>query len=91
MNMARPPRGWLLGVLLTIFIFWFSGLAWEGFRNGKLSLVTSAGAFIMIVALSLNAHQALTNDDYKTAKPYRIGKRMFFVGLVISIVGDRLH
>ena len=80
-----------MGVLLTIFIFSFSGLTWQGFRNDELSSVTLAGAFIMIIALSLNAHQALTNDDYKTAKLYRVGKRLFFVGLVISIVGDRLR
>lgn len=88
--MTRPPRGWLFGVVLTIFIFWFSGLTWDKFRNGELSSVTLAGAFIMIIALSMEAHQALTNDDYKTSKPYRIGKLLAFVGFLIAIVGERL-
>jgi hypothetical protein len=90
-HMARPPKGWLWGVLVTIFIFWFAGVTWEAFRTHESSTVTIAGATIMIVALALEAHQALTNDDYKTSKPTRIGRLMFLAGLVISILGDHLN
>jgi hypothetical protein len=91
MDMARPPKGWLWGVLMTILVFWLSGLTWEAFRDHEASTVTIAGTIIMIVGLSLQAHEALTNDDYKTSKGDRIGRLMLLVGLAISIVGDHAN
>jgi hypothetical protein len=64
---------------------------WEGFRNGELSPISAAGYAIVVVALSLCAHQALTNDDYKTAKLYLIGQRLMFLGLIVYITGKNLH
>jgi hypothetical protein len=57
---ARPPKGWLYGVLLTILIFWGSGVYWEGFRAHEMTPVSAPGAVLVILAMVLRAHQALT-------------------------------
>ncbi len=89
--MARPPRGWLKGVLVTILVFWYSGLTWEAFISHEISRVRLAGSIVMIVGLCLTAHQALTNDDYAKSRTTRIARYIFFVGLCISIVSSNLN
>ena len=82
---ARPPRGWLYGVLIAIFVFWYSGVLWgafqQGERPGKL-----VGGVVMLVASALTAHDALTNDAYRTSRISRVTKVMFLVGLIVYIV-----
>jgi hypothetical protein len=87
---ARLPRGWLYGVLLTILVFWFSGVSWEAFRNQELTTIAWVGALVMQLSQSVHAYQALTNDGYKTSKATLISKRVFFLGVVIFIVGHRI-
>ena len=87
---ARLPRGWLYGVLLTILVFWFSGVSWEAFRNQELTTIAWAGALVMQLSQSVHAYQALTNDGYKTSKATLISKRVFFLGVVLFIVGHHI-
>jgi len=85
---VRPPRGWLYGVVLTILIFWGTGVFWESFRAHEITRVSFAGAAIMIVALVLRAHQALTNDDYNKAKETLISRRLLMpLGIFLFIIG----
>jgi undecaprenyl pyrophosphate phosphatase UppP len=91
MEMSRPPRGWLKGVLVTIFVFWYSGVTWEAFTSHQISEVRLAGSIVMIGGLCVIAHQALTNDDYRTSKATRVANYIFFVGLVTSLAGAHLN
>ena len=88
---ARPPKGWLYGVLLTILVFWGSGVYWEGFRAHEMSTVSSVGAALLVLGTVLLAHQAFTNDDYKTAKETLIARRVLLpLGVILFIVGRHL-
>lgn len=87
---ARPPRGWLKGVLLTIFVFWYSGLTWESFTEHEISTLRLIGAFVMIVGLALTAHQALTNDGYRTSRSTRIGHLLILGGVAVSVVATTI-
>jgi hypothetical protein len=87
---AHPPRGWLWGVVVTILIAYFSATTWDGFRSGEIYNVRFAGSVIMILSLAVMAHDALTNDDYKTSKPTRIGQRFLFFGVALFVVGGRM-
>ena len=82
---ARPPRGWLYGIVLTIFIFWYSGVLWQAFREGERH-GKIAGGVVMLAASVLTAHDALTNDAYRTSRIHRVSKVMFFIGLVVFVV-----
>jgi hypothetical protein len=85
---GRPPRGWLYGVLLTILIIWVTGVFWEGFRAHEISPLRFAGGAITILAMVLRAHQALTNDAYRTAKETLIARRLLLpLGLILYILG----
>jgi undecaprenyl pyrophosphate phosphatase UppP len=87
---AGPPRGWLKGVLVTILVFWYSGLVWESFRANELPPAKLIGSLLMIGGLALTAHEALTNDDYKTSKATSIARTVFFIGLAISLVARQV-
>ena len=89
--MARPPRGWLLGVLVTSLVFWYSGVLWEGYTAHEISPLMLAGGGILIVGLALRAQQALTNDDYKTSKATRISRVLIFLGVTVSVVAATLQ
>jgi Na+/H+ antiporter NhaD/arsenite permease-like protein len=85
---VRPPKGWLVGVVLTILIIWAVGVFWESFWAHEISRVSLAGAAIMILGAVLRAHQALTNNDYRTAKETIIARRYLLpLGIFIYIVG----
>jgi hypothetical protein len=87
----RPPKGWLYGVVLTILIFWGSGVYWEGFRAHEMSPVSSVGAVFVLLATVLRAHQALTNDDYNKAKETLIARRVLLpLGIILFIIGRHL-
>jgi len=87
----RPPKGWLYGVLLTILIFWISGVFWESFRAHEITPVSLAGGVICILALVLRAHQALTNDDYNKAKETLISRRLLLpLGMILYLLGRHL-
>jgi hypothetical protein len=87
---ARPPRGWLKGVLLTILIIWVSGVFWEEFRAHEIGPVKFAGAAIVIISMVLVAHQALTNPDYRSAKETLIARRLLLpLGLIVYIIGSQ--
>jgi hypothetical protein len=90
-DMAAPPRGWLKGVLLTIVVFWYSGVMWEAFTAHEISPLRLAGGGILIVGLALTAHQALTNDDYRTSNATRIGRVLIFLGVTVSVVAAGLN
>lgn len=88
---ARPPKGWLYGVLLTILIVWLSGVYWKGFTTHEMSTVSSVGAAFVVLATVLLAHQALTNDDYKTAKETLIARRVLLpLGVILFVIGRHL-
>ncbi len=36
------------------------------------------------------AHQALTNDDYKTFKATLIGQRFLFLGVLLFVIGGHV-
>ena len=82
---ARPPRGWFYGVLLTIFVFWYSGVLWEAFQEGERRGKLVGGA-VMLVAGALTAYDALTNDGYRTSRLSRVTKVMFLLGLIVYLV-----
>ena len=85
----RPPRGWLYGVVLTILIIWVSGVYWESFRAHEVSPVSFAGGLICLFAVVLIAHQALTNDDARTAKETLVARRFLMpLGIIIIIIGN---
>lgn len=88
-DFARPPRGWLYGVVLTILIFWFAGVLWQSFLERE-SPAKVVGGCIMLVATALNAQQALTNDDYKTSKWTRAASILLLVGVIVFVVGSHL-
>jgi hypothetical protein len=89
-NYARPPRGWLYGVLLTILVFWTSGVAWDAFRSHEITTVKFVGMVIMVMALALRAHEALTNDEYKTSRATLIARRSFHLGVIVFLLGGWL-
>ena len=84
---ARVPRGWLWGVLATILVTYFSSTTWDAFRSHEINNLRFSGAVIMILSLAVMAHQALTNDDYKTAKATLIGQRFMFLGVLLFVIG----
>jgi hypothetical protein len=88
-DFARPPRYWLKGVLLTIFVFWYSGVIWQSFVDGE-ARVKILGGVLMLVSCALIAHQALTIDDYRASKWTRVANVLFFLGLVLFVVGGHL-
>ncbi len=84
----RPPKGWLYGVLLTILLFWVTGIVWQAFRAHEISFVSFAGGAISILATVLIAHQALTNEGYRTSKGTFIARRVLLpLGILVYIVG----
>ena len=82
---ARPPRGWLYGVLLTIFVFLYSGVLWQAFQQGERRGKLAGGA-VMLIAGALTAYDALTNDGYRTSRVSRVTKVMFLLGLIVYLV-----
>lgn len=82
---ARPPRGWLYGVLLTIFVFWYSGVLWQSFQEGERRWKI-VGGVVILIASGLTAYDALTNDAYRTSRVSRVTKFMFLVGLIVYLV-----
>jgi hypothetical protein len=74
-------------VLLTIWVFWFAGLLWEAFRDGE-RLGKIAGGVVMLLANALTAHDALTNDGYRTSRIGRGARLTFFVGLAGYLVSS---
>ncbi len=88
---ARPPRGWLYGVVLTILIFWGTGVYWHAFRAHEMSPVSSAGAVLIVLGMVLRAHQALTNDDYNKAPETLIARRVLLpLGILLFVIGRHL-
>lgn len=87
---ARPPRGWLWGVIMTILIAYFSATTWDAFRTHEINALKFSGAVIMILSLVLMAHQALTNNDYKTSKATLIGQRFLFLGVALFVIGGHV-
>jgi Na+/H+ antiporter NhaD/arsenite permease-like protein len=87
--LARPPRGWLYGVLLTIFVFWYSGVLWQSFKQGEPRLEILGGV-AMLVSIALTAQQALTNDNYKISGWVRVANVLFLLGLIVFVVGGHL-
>jgi hypothetical protein len=85
---ARPPRGWLYGILLTILTFWLSGVFWDGFRAHEMSQESSVGVGFILIANVLLAYQALTNDDYKKARGTLIARRVLMpLGVMLFVFG----
>lgn len=85
---ARPPRGWLYGVLLTILILWVSGVFWDSFRAQEIGPVRFAGGVVCILALILIAHQALTNDGASTSKETLVARRFLIpLGMILYLLG----
>ncbi len=85
-QVARPPRGWLYGVLLTIFVFWFAGILWQSYSGGE-SRTKIVGGIVILLASAMSAHQALTNDEYRTSNLTRVSKVLLLLGIVIFVVG----
>jgi hypothetical protein len=88
---APPPRGWLYGFLLAISAFWGSGVFWNAFRNHEIGAVKFTGGVISLMSIVLIAYEALTNDDYKTAKATLVARRLLMpLGLGLIIIGGLL-
>jgi hypothetical protein len=79
---ARPPRGWLKGVFLTIMVSWLCAKAWDGFQTGEHP-ITLAGAGISIVAGGIVAYEAYTNESYRTSRATYVGTLVGLVGLIV--------
>ena len=78
----------MYGVLLTILIMWVTGVFWESFRAHEIGTVRFAGGVISILALALRAHEALTNDGYRTSKGTFIARRVIMpLGIIIYLLG----
>ena len=89
---APPPRGWFYGFVLAISAFWFSGLTWEAFRNHEIGAVKLTGAVILLISGGLIAYEALTDNDYKTAKATLIARRILLpLGGALIIIGGHYH
>ena len=86
---ARPPRGWLKGVIVTILIFWYSGLTWQAFQSRKPPLGI-VGMVITILGAVMIAQQALTNDGYRTSTWTRLGNVLLLLGMIVFFVGSHL-
>jgi hypothetical protein len=86
-----PPRGWLYGFLLTITTFWSSGVFWDAWRDHRMGPVKLAGSVILLISIVLIAYEALTNDDYKTARVTIIARRLLLpLGGILFIIGSHL-
>ena len=70
-----------------ILIAFFSATTWNAFRAQEINNLRFSGAVIMILALAVMAHQALTNDDYRTSKATLIGQRFMFFGVILFVIG----
>ena len=89
---APPPRGWLYGFLLAISAFWYSSVTWEAFRNHEIGAVKSTGAVMVLISGVLIAYEALTNNDYRTAKATLVARRLLLpLGLALVIIGGHYH
>ena len=84
---AKPPRGWLKGVLLTILILVYAGVLWQSFLQRE-SPVKIVGGFVILLAAVVNAQQALTNDHYRTSKWTRVGNALLLLGVIVFVVGS---
>jgi hypothetical protein len=88
---APPPRGWFYGFLLAITAFWLSGVIWEAFRNHEIGTVRFTGDVMVLISGVLIAYEALTNNDYRTAKATLVARRLLLpLGLALAIIGGRL-
>jgi hypothetical protein len=88
---APPPRGWLYGFLLAITAFGVSGVVWEAFRNHEIGVVRLTGDVMVLVSGVLIAYEALTNNDYRTAKATLVARRLLLpLGLALAIIGGHL-
>jgi hypothetical protein len=85
---VKPPRGWLYGVLLTIVVFWYSGVLWQGYKEGEASAKIGGGIVILLATVIL-AHQALTRDDYRITKWTRVSRVLLLIGVLISVFGSK--
>jgi hypothetical protein len=85
---AQPPRGWIYGFLLAITAFWISGLGWDAFRKHEIGAVKLTGLVILLISMVMIAYQALTDNNYKTAKTTLIARRLLLpLGLALIIIG----
>jgi len=88
---APPPKGWLYGFLLAISIFWFSGVTWEAFRNHEIGALRFTGGVTLLISGALIAYEALTDNNYKTAKATLVARRLLLpLGLALIIIGGHL-
>jgi hypothetical protein len=88
---AAPPRGWVYGFLLGILAFWCSGVFWNAWRNHEIGRVKLAGSVIVLISTVLIAYEALTNNDYMTAKTTLVARRVLLpLGLALAIIGSQL-
>ena len=82
---TRITRGWLFGVLLTIFVFWFAGILRQSYSEGE-SRTKIVGGIVILLASAMSAYQALTNDEYRTSTLTRVSKVLLLLGIVIFVV-----
>jgi predicted membrane channel-forming protein YqfA (hemolysin III family) len=88
---ARPPKGWLYGVLLTIVIAWGSGVFWKAFKAHEMSPVSSVGAVFLVLGAVLLAQQAFTNDDYNKSRGTVLVRRVLLpLGGILFLIGKHL-
>lgn len=88
---APPPRGWLYGFLLAITAFWCSGVFWNAFRNHEIGPVRLTGDVMVLISMVMIAYEALTNNDYRTAKATLVARRLLLpLGLALAIIGGHL-
>ena len=88
---APPPRGWFYGFVLAISAFLLSGVAWEAFRNHEIGVVRFTGDMMVLISMVLIAYEALTNNDYRTAKATLIARRLLLpLGAALAIIGGHL-
>lgn len=79
---ARPPRGWLIGVVLTMGLSWLPSAAWTQFQADGRPM-TLVGAGITMAGLAVHAYQAFTNENYRTSTATRVGNMILLIGLII--------
>jgi TRAP-type C4-dicarboxylate transport system permease large subunit len=88
---APPPRGWFYGFVLAISAFGFSGLTWQAFRNHELGAVRLTGGVMILISMVMIAYEALTNNDYRTAKATVLARRLLIpLGLALAIIGGHV-
>jgi hypothetical protein len=88
---APPPRGWVYGFLLAITAFVVSGVVWEAFRNHEIGVLRLTGDVLVLISGTLIAYEALTNNDYRTAKATLVARRLLLpLGLALALIGGHV-